>query len=131
MPASEPLDSNREILNVEEAAAYLGVSTKTFQKVLREGEMPGRKVGREWKFSRRALEAWIGAGRSRDFLDLDDGAADAIAAAPAALAAAAAAGANGARVTAAAAATAAGAALSRAAGAKVRHGHGAFEAEED
>src|SRR5262245_38657983 len=51
-PATEMV---KEILNIEEASAFLGVSTKTFQKVLREGEMPGRKVGREWKFWRRAL----------------------------------------------------------------------------
>ena len=73
MPTSElPDPIQKEILNVDEAAAYLGVSTKTFQKVLHEGEMPGRKVGREWKFSRRALEEWIGKSRSRDHLDLDD-----------------------------------------------------------
>ena len=67
----EPL---REILTVDEAAQLLGVSLKTFQKVLREGEVPGRKIGREWKFSRRALIAWVGDGRSADFLDVDDGA---------------------------------------------------------
>ncbi len=72
MPASELPDPQREILNIDEAAAYLGVSTKTFQRVLRAGEMPGRKVGREWKFSRRALEGWIGKSLSRDFLDLED-----------------------------------------------------------
>jgi len=62
----------KEILNIEEASAFLGVSTKTFQKVLREGDMPGRKVGREWKFWRRALAEWVGRGRSRDFLDSAD-----------------------------------------------------------
>ena len=62
----------KEILNIEEASAFLGVSTKTFQKVLREGDMPGRKVGREWKFWRRALAEWVGRGRARDFLDSAD-----------------------------------------------------------
>ena len=62
----------KEILNIAEASAFLGVSTKTFQKVLREGDMPGRKVGREWKFWRRALAEWVGRGRSRDFLDSSD-----------------------------------------------------------
>jgi excisionase family DNA binding protein len=80
----------REILNLEEAAAYLGVSTKTFHKVLHEGEMPGRKVGREWKFSRRALEKWIGDSRSRDFLDGEDAVQPDETAAPAAARAAAA-----------------------------------------
>jgi len=30
--------------------------------------MPARKIGREWKFSRRALIDWVGSGRSQDFL---------------------------------------------------------------
>jgi excisionase family DNA binding protein len=86
----------KEILNIEEASAFLGVSTKTFQKVLREGDMPGRKVGREWKFWRRALAEWVGRGRSRDFLDSSDR-DEASARAPAPLARRAAAAANGGR----------------------------------
>ena len=59
--------SDREILNIEEAAALLGVSIKTFNKVLHSEDMPARKIGREWKFSRSALIAWVGGGSSRDF----------------------------------------------------------------
>lgn len=66
--APEP---TKEILNIEEAAQLLGVSTKTFAKVLREGEIPGRKIGREWKFSRQALVDWVAEGRSCDFFDAD------------------------------------------------------------
>jgi excisionase family DNA binding protein len=57
----------REVLNVEEAAELLGVSVKTFNKVLHSEGIPGRKIGREWKFSRQALIEWIGAGRSDDY----------------------------------------------------------------
>ncbi len=64
---------DREILNIDGAAAFLGVSVKTFSKVLREGDVPGRKVGREWKFARQALIDWIGTSRSRTFLDEADG----------------------------------------------------------
>ncbi len=63
MSASE----DREILNIEEAAALLGVSVKTFNKVLHSEDMPARKIGREWKFSRRALIDWVGSGVSREF----------------------------------------------------------------
>jgi excisionase family DNA binding protein len=59
--------SDRDILNIEEAAELLGVSIKTFNKVLHHEDMPARKIGREWKFSRRALIDWVGSGRSRDF----------------------------------------------------------------
>ncbi|MEM7518537.1 MAG: helix-turn-helix domain-containing protein [Planctomycetota bacterium] len=56
-----------EILNIDEAAALLGVSAKTFNKVLHSEAIPARKIGREWKFSRQALIDWVGAGRSTDF----------------------------------------------------------------
>jgi excisionase family DNA binding protein len=68
-PAPMP---DREILNIDGAAAFLGVSVKTFSKVLREGDVPGRKVGREWKFARQALIEWVGSSRSRAFLDEAD-----------------------------------------------------------
>jgi len=60
-------DTQREILNIEQAAELLGVSVKTFNKVLHSECIPGRKIGREWKFSRRALIDWIGGGRSDQF----------------------------------------------------------------
>jgi excisionase family DNA binding protein len=64
---------DREILNIDGAAALLGVSVKTFSKVLRQGDVPGRKVGREWKFSRQALIDWIGKSKSRHFMESDSG----------------------------------------------------------
>ena len=57
----------REILTIEEAASFLGVSVKTFNKVLHTQSIPARKIDREWKFSRQALVDWIGGGRSTDF----------------------------------------------------------------
>lgn len=72
MTGPRPPEPTRSILNIEEAAALLGVSTKTFAKVLREGEIPGRKIGREWKFSRQALIDWVASGKSLNFLDLHD-----------------------------------------------------------
>ncbi|MCC7013275.1 MAG: helix-turn-helix domain-containing protein [Planctomycetes bacterium] len=52
---------------MEEAALLLGVSVKTFNKVLHTQNIPARKIGREWKFSRAALIEWVGSGRSKDF----------------------------------------------------------------
>ena len=56
-----------EILNIDQAAALLGVSIKTFNKVLHSQDMPARKIGREWKFSRQALIDWVGSGSSTEF----------------------------------------------------------------
>ncbi len=58
---------DREILTIEEASELLGVSIKTFNKVLHTQSIPARKIGREWKFARRALIDWVGSGRSDQF----------------------------------------------------------------
>lgn len=60
-------ETTRDILTIEEAAALLGVSVKTFNKVLHSESIPARKIGREWKFSRKALIEWVGNGRSGEF----------------------------------------------------------------
>ena len=57
----------REVLNIDEAAQLLGVSVKTFNKVLHTQALPARKIGREWKFSRQALIDWVASGVSSDF----------------------------------------------------------------
>jgi excisionase family DNA binding protein len=59
--------NDREILTIEQAAELLGVSVKTFNKVLHSQAIPARKIGREWKFSRQALIDWVGSGTSTDF----------------------------------------------------------------
>ncbi len=60
-------DPGKEILTIEEAASLLGASMKTLISLLREGDIPARKVGREWRFSRTALIEWIGSGVARDY----------------------------------------------------------------
>ena len=49
----------REVLNVDQAAEFLGFHPYTVREKARLGEIPGRKVGREWRFSRRALLDWL------------------------------------------------------------------------
>ena len=50
------------VLTVAEAAAFLRVSTKTMREMARERRLPCQKVGREWRFLRSALEAWVSGG---------------------------------------------------------------------
>lgn len=57
----------KEILNLDEAAELYGVSVKTFIKLLREENVPGRKIGREWRFSRSALVEWLAKGNSKSY----------------------------------------------------------------
>lgn len=57
----------KEILNMEEAAELFGVSVKTFIKLLKEEKVPARKIGREWRFSRKALVEWLSCGDSQAY----------------------------------------------------------------
>ena len=50
---------NDEVLTIEETAALLKVSETTVYQLTRSGELPARKVGREWRFLRSRLLAWL------------------------------------------------------------------------
>ena len=52
-------ERQKDVLNVEEAAEFLGFAPYTIREKARDGEIPARKIGREWRFSRRRLLAWI------------------------------------------------------------------------
>jgi excisionase family DNA binding protein len=58
---------DREILNMEEAAELFSVSVKTFIKLLKEEKIPARKIGREWRFSRKSLIEWLSTGNSQEY----------------------------------------------------------------
>lgn len=64
------MDNN--ILNVEQATEFLGVSEKTLIKLLREENVPARKIGREWRFSKQALIHWLATGNSLDYINQSD-----------------------------------------------------------
>ncbi|WP_155298846.1 helix-turn-helix domain-containing protein [Deinococcus kurensis] len=73
--ATTPTD---EVLTLEELAAYLKVSETTAYALVRSGEIPGRKVGREWRFLKARVTHWlIQAGTEEDmektgFVQRDD-----------------------------------------------------------
>jgi excisionase family DNA binding protein len=54
----ERMDS--EILDVAGAAALLGVSKTAIYGLLKKGELPARKIGKEWRFTRKNLLAYVG-----------------------------------------------------------------------
>ena len=58
-PPEPPAPTDREVLTVEQAAALLQVNPETVESMAREGELPARKVGREWRFARAALLRWL------------------------------------------------------------------------
>jgi excisionase family DNA binding protein len=54
-----------EVLSSEEAAELLQVDLQTVLELSEAGELPGRKLGGDWRFSRSAVLRWLaGADRS-------------------------------------------------------------------
>ena len=47
------------VLGVDGAARLLDVSHDTIYRLARNGMMPGRKVGSQWRFSKAVLFAWL------------------------------------------------------------------------
>lgn len=52
----------KEVLTAEEAAEFLGFNPVTVRLKARLGEIPGRKIGKEWRFSRTTLLDWLRDG---------------------------------------------------------------------
>ena len=50
-----------EVMNGDEAAVFLKMPKSTLLKLCTEGQLPGVKVGRQWRFHRDALEKWSAA----------------------------------------------------------------------
>lgn len=48
-----------QVMTSVEAAAYLKMHVKTVCRLAKEGRIPARKVGSEWRFLRSVLDAWL------------------------------------------------------------------------
>ena len=57
-----------DVLTVDEASELLRVSVNSIRASLAKGQLPGAKVGREWRLSRHALAEYLSqyAGRDKD-----------------------------------------------------------------
>jgi excisionase family DNA binding protein len=47
------------LMNVDEAANYVGLSTFTVRKMAREGSLPAAKIGRAYRFKREDIDAYM------------------------------------------------------------------------
>jgi PTS system nitrogen regulatory IIA component len=47
------------MLTLTEVGALLNVSPKTVARELERGNLPGRKIGRQWRCSERAIHEWM------------------------------------------------------------------------
>ncbi|MFG0305768.1 MAG: helix-turn-helix domain-containing protein [Phycisphaerales bacterium JB040] len=68
-------------MTIDDLASYLQVAKSTLYKLAQEGKVPGQKVGKHWRFSREAVDAWLRAEpqskRKNEPDDSDSGGGDA------------------------------------------------------
>ena len=55
-----------EVLTLEELATLLKVPAAAVRSRAEAGELPGRRFGKEWRFARMAVLAWLANGESQD-----------------------------------------------------------------
>jgi excisionase family DNA binding protein len=59
MKAQMAATEQREVMDIRQAADYLGISTDTLYKYASEGFVPAFKLGNRWRFKRSRLNDWM------------------------------------------------------------------------
>jgi excisionase family DNA binding protein len=59
MKAQTAGTEQREVLDIRQAADYLGISPDTLYKYASEGFVPAFKLGNRWRFKRSRLNDWM------------------------------------------------------------------------
>lgn len=56
-----PLANNavREVMDIRQAADYLGISGDTLYRYASEGFVPAFKLGNRWRFKKTLLDTWM------------------------------------------------------------------------
>jgi len=52
-------ESTSQVMTSGEAAEYLKMHVKTVCRLAKEGKIPAKKVGSEWRFLRSVLDNWL------------------------------------------------------------------------
>ena len=60
--ANSPDVTGDDVLTLEEAATLFKLSPEAIQTAVESGHLPGRRFGKDWRFSRSALLTWLGRG---------------------------------------------------------------------
>ena len=58
-PSETAKDAENEVLTLSEAAAYLRVPEEDLVRMADLRELPGRQIGKEWRFLKAGLQHWL------------------------------------------------------------------------
>jgi excisionase family DNA binding protein len=48
-----------DVFTIDDLALYLNIPKSTVYRLVQAGKIPGRKIGRHWRFTRDAIDAWL------------------------------------------------------------------------
>ena len=54
-----------ELMTVEELAGYLRLTQRTMYRLLKDDKLPAIKVGRQWRFNKGDIDAWLHQNSTR------------------------------------------------------------------
>ncbi len=57
--ATQPAREVREVMDIRQAADYLGISSDSLYKYASESLIPAFKLGNRWRFKRSLLDHWM------------------------------------------------------------------------
>ena len=49
----------KQILTIDEAAAYLQIGKRSIYKLAKSGKIPGKRVLNKWRFEKDSLRQWV------------------------------------------------------------------------
>ena len=52
-------EPSEQVMTLEELAIYLKLPKSTVYKLVQEGRIPGQKLGKQWRFGRKAIDQWL------------------------------------------------------------------------
>lgn len=51
-----------KVLTIKEVAEFLDLNEATIYRLVNSGEIPGKKIGRVWRFSKKVVNEWFEKG---------------------------------------------------------------------
>jgi excisionase family DNA binding protein len=57
------MESNDQVFTIKELSKYLRIAESSLYKLVREGKIPGQKIGKTWRFYKPAIDSWLSEKR--------------------------------------------------------------------
>jgi excisionase family DNA binding protein len=57
---------DKEVFDVEAAAAFLGINPEDLRRYARKGKIPCRKLGKRWRFHKATLVEWLKGNQEKE-----------------------------------------------------------------